>query len=211
MRKTLFENGNFYHVYNRGVEKRNIFVDVHDRDRFFQSMDEFNVIDPIGSLYINTFRKQKNIRNNTENLVNFICYCLNPNHFHFILQQVVDKGIERFMHRLSCGYTNYFNKKYKRSGVLFQGRYKALHIDSDSYLLHASAYVNLNNKVHDFGGDLSMSSWKEYMENLGDFCKKSIVLDQFKNVSEYKIFAENALRDIKERKKLQHEIEKFEY
>jgi len=84
---------------------------------------------------------------------------LNQNHYHFILEPLVDDGIQKFMHKLSTGYTNYFNEKYKRNGSLFQGKYKAVHINSDEYLLHLSVYVNLNYKVH-------RSLNKKWMENL---------------------------------------------
>ena len=210
MRKLQFQNGGYYHVYNRGVDKRDIFSDVYDRERFFQSMEEFNTNDPIGSIYANSFHKQKITVTKKEELVSFICYCLNPNHFHFILQQVMERGVERFMHKLGSGYTSYFNKKYKRSGVLFQGQYKALDIDSDPYLLHVSAYVNLNNRVHNISNTLCKSSWEEYRENKDNFCQKDIILNQFKDRSAYRVFAENSLRDIKERKELFHQVE-FEH
>jgi len=77
-------------------------------------------------------------------LVEIIVYCLNPNHYHIILRQVSEGGVSKFMLKLSSGYSSYFNKKNKRSGSLFQGRFKAVHIDSNEYLLYLSAYVNKN-------------------------------------------------------------------
>lgn len=156
MRKVPFINGEFYHIYNRGVDKRDIFSNQYDLDRFFQSMDNFNIVEPIGSIYEHSFQNQKKspqLGSSTPKLklVNFVCYCLNPNHYHFILEQVSDKGIEKFMQRIGTGYTNYFNEKNKRSGSLFQGRFKASHVASNEYLLHLSAYVNLNDKVHQLG------------------------------------------------------------
>lgn len=211
MRKINFGNGEYYHVFNRGVDKRVIFSEQNELKRFFQSMMEFNTIEPIGSIYENSFRKNKlgNRVSKQEKLVNFICYCLNPNHYHFVLEQLVDKGIEKFMHRLGVGYTKYFNQKYDRSGVLFQGAFKAIHINIDEYLLHLSAYINLNNKVHQLGNSVSKlgvfkSSWDEYIgnknENENDFCEKDIILNQFKDALGYKKFAENSLKDIRERK-----------
>ena len=129
MRKVKFVTNQYYHLFNRGVDKRVIFLDQSDMDRFFQSMEEFNVIEPIGSIYENFFRKnqlkKQGFESPKEKLVNFICHCLNPNHYHFILEQLIDGGIEKFMHRLGLGYTKYFNQKYKRSGSLFQGTFKA--------------------------------------------------------------------------------------
>lgn len=227
-RKIQFANGEYYHIFNRGVDKRDIFIDEEDFDRFFQCMDEFNVVEPIGSIYENSFRKTQSggkdsnlVKKKKEKLVNIICYCLNPNHYHFILEQVADNGIEKFMHKIGMGYSKYFNNKYKRSGTLFQGPFKAVHIDSNEQLLHTSVYVNLNDKVHSLGHGVSKSSWGEYMGNVAknamvnidnntntakngkkSFCKKDIILDQFKNRDEYKSFAKDALAIIRENKEL---------
>ena len=213
MRKVNFINGEYYHIFNRGVDKRDIFKDKEDIERFFQSMREFNSINPIGSIYENSFRNPLGGSTaKTDKLVDFICYCLNPNHYHFILEQVSDNGIEKFMHRLG-GYTWFFNKKYDRSGSLFQGRYKAIHIDSNEYLLYLSAYTNLNDKVHQLGGGaakLVKSSWSEYVDDIlsnNGFCEKDIILGQFKNIDEYKSFAKEALEIIKENK--EKEMEKL--
>lgn len=211
IRKTPFVEGEYYHVYNRGVDKRNIFSDEFDVQRFFQSMEEFNAIDPIGSIYQNSFTKDTSsnqLGSSTPKLklVNFVSYCLNQNHYHFILEQVSDKGIEKFMHRLGTGYTNYFNKKNKRTGALFQGKFKAVHIGSNEQLLHVSAYVNLNDKVHQLGSRTpklmhSRSSWGEYVaDHKNNFCSKDIILEQFKNIKEYQKFAESSLNDILKRK-----------
>ncbi len=216
MRKVPFIKGEFYHIYNRGVDKRSIFKNEDDTERFFQSMEEFNVIESIGSIYENSFLKNKlgsSTPKSPDKLVNFVCYCLNPNHYHFILEQVADRGIEKFMHRLGTGYTNYFNNKYDRTGSLFQGRFKAVHIDSDSYLLHTSVYVNLNNRVHQFGNSVSKlmkSSWKEYIgESDGDFCDKDMILGQFENINEYKKFAEESLKEILERREYDKSVEEI--
>ena|SRR3989344_4131 len=210
MRKTPLIPGEFYHIYNRGTEKRNIFLNRNDVDRFSKSMTEFNGLEPIGSIYENSF-------NNTPlgsptsklKLVHIICYCLNPNHYHFILEQIANKGIEKFMHRLATGYTKYFNEKYKRSGALFQGRFKSSHIDSNDYLLHASAYVNLNYRAHGLGSPTSKlirSSWEEYTENRVGICKTEPILGQFNTIGEYKTFAHDALELTLERKTHEKEL-----
>ena len=203
----------FYHILNRGVDKRIIFPEQDDINRFFQSMKEFNVIEPIGSIYENSFNKNKlgNLVSKLEGgndkqgkLVNFICYCLNPNHYHFILEQLVEDGIAKLMHKIGLGYTKYINEKYNRSGSLFQGTFKAVHINTNAQLLHTSAYVNLNDEVHQLGNlvsKLGKSSWKEYInEDIKDpFCKKDIILGQFKNKADYKKFAEESLEYILEK------------
>jgi len=80
--------------------------------------------------------------NKVDKLVDVVCYCLNSNHYHMILKQKSNDGIKKFMHKLGTSYTMYFNKKLKRSGSLFQGKFKSIHIDSNEYLLYLSAYVN---------------------------------------------------------------------
>jgi len=152
MLKPFFAKQEFYHIYNRGVDKRDIFMDSDDLYRFLKSMNDFNVQDPIGSIYEHSF-KLGSPTPKLKKLVNFVAYCLNQNHYHFILEPLVDNGIQKFMHKLSTGYTNYFNEKYKRSGSLFQGGYKAIHINSNEYLLHASVYINLNYKIHKKRGE----------------------------------------------------------
>ncbi|OQX71434.1 hypothetical protein B6D52_01585 [Candidatus Parcubacteria bacterium 4484_255] len=219
MRKISFVNEEYYHIYNRGVDKRTIFECQEDLDRFFESMKEFNVIEPIGSIYANSLniKRNKKFRSSApklfkkEKLVEFICYCLNPNHYHFILQQLVDDGIPKFMHRMGTGYTNYFNDKYKRDGSLCQGKYRAIHVNSNEYLLHLSVYVNLNYKVHNLekfrssAPKLFKSSWGEYInDNKEDFCKKDIILDQFGSAEDYRGFAEDSLKRIKENKQIKN-------
>ena len=102
------------------------------------------------------------------------------------------------MQRLGTGYTKYFNNKEEKSGGLFEGKFQAVHIDSNEYLLHVSVYVNLNDRVHGFGSSASKfsevvpiksrSSWDEYMgEANNPFCETSNVLGQFKSRKEFLI------------------------
>ena len=216
MRKTEFANGEFYHIYNRGTDKRIIFEDTPDIQRFFEAMSDFNAEQPIGSMYEYSFVKHQ-LGSSTSKLmerkpiVRFIAYCLNPNHFHFLLEQLADDGIPKFMHRLSTGYTKYFNKKHRRTGALFSGRYKAIHVDTDEYLLRLSAYVNLNDHVHHLPDNSvkSLSSWNEYKNATAQYrlCDPEVILGQFKSRSEYLQFATEALKDIQTNKERQKELE----
>lgn len=208
MRNITLAEGEIYHVYNRGVDKRNITQNPEDVDRFIQSLCEFNREDPIGSIYEHSFIKKDSSfgsrASKSGKLVEFIAYCLLPNHYHFIIRQVQEKGIEKFMHRFGTGYTKYFNAKYDRSGSLFQGKFKASHVDSNGYLLHLSAYVNLNNKAHQLGSSASKlvrSSWDEYCgKPCEQICKKDIILEQFTNPKKYQIFSNNSLKEIIQKK-----------
>src|SRR3989344_9254089 len=142
MQRVQFGNGNFYHIYNRGVDRRNVFLDSKDFDRFLQSMEVFNTVEPLGGFYIRAllergFQKHLPRRPTSRGkLVRVICYCLNPNHFHLILEQLVGGGISEFMKRLG-GYTKYVNNKYKRSGALFQGK------RSEEHTSELQSHVNL--------------------------------------------------------------------
>lgn len=212
-RKATFANNEFYHIFNRGVDKRNIILDSADSDRFFKSVLFFNSKKPIGSIYELGQLERGGLTATPEKLVNIVAYCLNPNHFHFILEQLIDGGISEFMKRLGGGYTWYFNNRHKRNGSLFQGSFKSILADKNEYLLHLSAYVNLNNRIHQRGGltaTLVRSSWDEYLNNKKSFslCAKDIILSQFKNSEEYRSFAESSLEEILRRRE-EEEISKM--
>lgn len=212
MRKTTFVEGEYYHIFNRGVEKRNIFSDAQDFNRFLFSLKIFNNVNNIGSIKELSYKDRLGSLATESVLVRFVCYCVNPNHYHFILEQVEPDGIAKFMHRVSTGYTRYFNDRHKRSGSLFQGTFKDVPIDSNEYLLHLSAYVNLNWRVHKLSSlatEFVKSSWEEYCgeKNTAAICKKDIILGQFKNKEAYKKFALESLKEIMKMKDKLKEIE----
>lgn len=154
-RNYSFVAGEFYHVYNRGTDKRIIYNDVSDYSRFIELLYLSN-----SSQYINV-RDIKNIYNpiydyKTEGpLVKIGAYCLMPNHFHILLSPKIDNGVGKFLNKLSTSYTMYFNHRYSRSGSLFQGPYKAKHVHSDRYLKYLFAYIHLNPVK------LIQTDWKE--------------------------------------------------
>ncbi len=209
MRKDSFANGEFYHIYNRGVDKRNIFSGLSDLNRFLESVKFFNSTEPIGS--IRDIRESlansqtSDVWEDRERLVDIVCYCLNPNHYHLLLCQRVNDGISEFIKRLGGGYTKYFNEKHSRDGVLFQGKFKSIRVNSNEYLLHLSSYINLNNQINGSVLKLSKSSWDEFVNPesaIENFChNKEIILEQFNTVYKYKTFALDVLKDIVERKK----------
>lgn len=169
MRKDPLITGLYYHIYNRGVDKRDIFMNKADLNRFALSVKEFNTKEPTGSIKDIMFGKKQYSGVQPPNpLVSIVCYCFNPNHFHFIVKQEVDGGISEFFKRLSGGYTGYFNLVHKRNGALFQGRFKSKLIDDDAYFLKIRPYVHLNNLMHDIPKEkmnLVLSSKKEYDAN----------------------------------------------
>lgn len=141
----LFVSGSFYHIYNRGVEKRKTFMDRRDHLRFLETLDFYRK-SPV-PMKLSDFRrgvvKLKKIENQTE-MVKIYCYCLMPNHFHLLVQQLTDGGISEFMRKMADSYTRYFNTKHKRVGSLFQGVFKAKLIETEEYLLHLSKYIHRN-------------------------------------------------------------------
>ena len=154
MRKTQFAEGQFYHIYNRGTDKRKIFLDDADFQRFLLSMElmndeqndlmsqwkDFKTANPNADL--NSFPRLS--LGKRKPLVKLVCFSLLPNHYHFILEQAAEKGIERFMHRIGVGYSMYFNLKHTREGKLFDGAFKAINAGDDRYLKYLYSYIHLN-------------------------------------------------------------------
>ncbi len=140
-----FVAGEFYHLYNRGVEKRKIFLDKWDYLRFLETLDFYRKT-PL-PMKLSDFRrgviKLKKIDRQLE-LVQIFCYCLMPNHFHLLVKQLQDNGVSEFINKVSNSYTRYFNTKYKRVGSLFQGVFKAKLVETDEYLLQLSKYIHRN-------------------------------------------------------------------
>jgi len=153
MNRKPFVNDEYYHIYNRGTDRRYIFNDVADYRRFVLALTEFNTKDPV------LLRARKNAVEVEPRqripLVEIVSWALLPNHYHLVIKQLEDGGVAKFLQKLITGYTMYFNKRYERTGVLFQGRTKSVHIDNDAYLLQVCRYIHLNPL------DLFVSGWKE--------------------------------------------------
>ncbi len=157
--------GEIYHVFNRGVEKRDVFTNDGDYKRFYKTLLYYQNINPPTkfSLRSNKLITPKSIENKA---VEIISFCLMPNHFHFLLKQLNDRGIATFIGKLTNSYTRYFNTKYKRVGHLFQGPYKAVRIETDEQLLHVSRYIHLNPFVGGVTKNLRSYKWSSYLEFL---------------------------------------------
>jgi len=206
----------YYHVYNRGVDKRNIFEDKKDALRFLSCMELFNTTQALGGVYTIGLLEKRNKRHSMSRIVEFVAYCLNQNHYHFIISPLVENGVQKFMQRLSNGYTKYFNEKYRRSGALFQGRYKRKLIETNEYLLHLSCYVNLNNLVHEglneqWLNEEGFSSFNQYIgkDGKGIFCSSSVIIDQYNDLDTYNKQALNRLQSIIQKKKTDKELAKI--
>ncbi len=141
-RKISFAVDEYYHVYNRGVEKRLIFLDKNDKDRFLRLLFLANSTKPV--VYKLVQRQPLDKVDRGGKLVAIGAYCLMPNHFHLLLKETTEGGMSLFMEKLTTSYAKYFNKKYQRVGPLFQSRFKAGHLTRDEQLKYLYAYIHLN-------------------------------------------------------------------
>ncbi len=132
-----FVEQSYYHVYNRGVEKRIIFLDEQDYTVFLGLLKKYLIGE-------NHNKNNRHAFTPLTSAVSLLSYCLMPNHFHLLLYQYEATGITQLMRRVNTGYVMYFNEKYNREGRLFQGTYKAAQINADAYLHHISRYIHLN-------------------------------------------------------------------
>ncbi len=164
--------GEIYHIYNRGVEKRNIFQQIADYFRFIFCLYELNDKKLIRMrTRIGERKEKRKCRGPTpaskEPWVEIIAFCLMPNHYHLVARQLVDGGISHFMKKLGDSYVGYFNEKYNRKGMgsIFQGGYKVVHVKTEKQLIALICYI-FTNPI-----ELIEKSWKE--TGVGDV-KKAI-------------------------------------
>ncbi len=150
-----------YHVLNRGIDKRKIFLDKQDYFRFIHDLFELNNQNSVvnASYY---FQKVKIIdlegryfKKPRELLVDIHAFCLMPNHYHLLLSSKVKNGIPWFMQKLGTGYVKYFNQKYQRKGTIFEGRYKSIIVSDESHFYHLPYYIHFNPL------DLKFPEWRE--------------------------------------------------
>lgn len=153
MRKQKLISDNIYHVFNRGVEKRPVFMDEPDYYRFVNDLAIFNDNKSVSNPKYRIEEIKKS--DNRKPFVDILAFCLMPNHYHLLLRQKEEDGISKFMNKIGVGYTNYFNLKYERVGSLFQGTFKSVLIDDESQFLYIPYYIHLNPL------DLKIPDWKE--------------------------------------------------
>ncbi|PIR83743.1 hypothetical protein COU18_03665 [Candidatus Kaiserbacteria bacterium CG10_big_fil_rev_8_21_14_0_10_51_14] len=165
-----------YHVLNRGVDKRTLFLDDKDRARFVHDMWEFNDIEDAKNVWYRA-PQYSGLRNHymeKERIIDLHAWCIMGNHYHLLISERVDGGLTKFIRRLNVGYANYFNERYKRKGTLFQGRSKKILINTDPHFLHILNYIHSN--PLDFSRD--GKRWREK--------KLPSATDALKNLEKYK-------------------------
>lgn len=194
----IYDENGYYHVYNRGVEKREVFLDHQDYVVFLSYLRDY--LCPADTL-IKVYQSRK--LKNYSGTVSLLAYCLMPNHFHFLLKQRMGRSMTDFMKSLLTRYSMYFNRKYERVGSLFQGTYRAVSITSDEQLIYTSRYIHRNPSLVDPTSGLnpevflelrnySYSSLQNYLEYIDqDWIKKDEVINIFREgdkISAYKDF-----------------------
>lgn len=215
-RKTVLANGEYYHIYNRGVEKRPVFT---NRFEYLRAIDSINFY-RYGELllryskYLNLSKDNKSSflksLNKSRLQIEIVAFCLMGNHFHFLVKQLQDNGIVKFMAKFQNSYTKYFNTKHKRVGPLFQGVFKSVRVEDDKQLVHLSRYIHLNPvlsfDIHSEG--LKHYQWSSYPDFLGiintQIVNPEVVLDLFKSRADYEKFVLDQIDYAKQLEMIKH-------
>jgi len=194
LRKNILTTGSIYHIFNRGVNKNDIFFSTTDYKRFMATaihyknfthkFTAFALSDPVSE------KLQKKKMESPK--IQIFAYCLMPNHFHLLVKQLEEGGITWFMQHLSNSYVHYVNLKNDRVGPLFQGRFKNVLVDSDEQLLHVSRYIHLNPLVSNLTSDLKTYPWSSYPSYLSNYndnlSEPEFILSNYKTRRDYEKF-----------------------
>jgi putative transposase len=176
IRLVIFAEGEIYHIYNRGNSKQKIFHDQQDHSYFISLLISMNTVTRVA------VRDIKNINSIKEDfIVSIGAYCLMQNHFHILIKQEKENGISKFMQKVSTAYVMYYNKKYKHTGALFEGKFKSKYAGEDTYLKYLFAYIHLNPlKILD-------PNWKSKVKDTSYFPKmlKFLIQYQYSSFNEY--------------------------
>lgn len=215
-RITPLANNEYYHIYNRGVARQPTYFFKNDYERFLLSLSYYR-FDNLPSKLSRLLQIPKDEREQifseleqtNDKVIDIICYCLMPNHFHLLVQQLKDGGISKFMKQTTDSYTRYFNTKHQRVGPIFQGAFKSVHVDSNEQLLHLSRYIHLNPLVsfvvrEDGFLDYPWSSLKKLVNDDLSFVNAKVVIKQFKSPEKYLKFVLDQTDYAKELEHIKH-------
>lgn len=215
-RKVVFRDGEIYHIFNRGIERKSIFTDKREFERA-KKLVKFYKHKDIPTRFSQLLLQPEDIREKilndlykSERLVDILSFCLMPNHFHFLLKQNSEKGIPTFIANFTNAYVKYFNIRHQRVGPLLEGVFKAVLIENDEQLLHVSRYIHLNPVVssvveEDELGNYNWSSYPEYLSLSNErIVQKDLVLDMFKSIKDYQEFVANQIDYAKKLEAIKH-------
>lgn len=191
-RKTILASGEYYHVFNRSVQKLPIFKGQRECELFLESVAFYLQAHPPTKFSMYRQNRNRYPISLKEKIVTIVSYLLMPNHYHFILCQNQDNGIQKFTQKISNSFAHYFNIKYKNTGPVFERRFRAIHIENNEQLIYLSAYIHLNpvtSYLVERPEDYKYSSYKIYTgEEKSDIVDPSVVLNQFSSREAYKKF-----------------------
>lgn len=211
MRILKIAPGEYYHVFNRAVNKQIIFHNFNDYARFLFLILYFQA--PVKILHISRVIKEfsqyctgqsRALTSGYEvdvvkkRVVELIAFCIMPNHFHLILKEMGEGGIATYMQRVLTAYSKYYNTKYGKSGHVFQGPYRAVHVENDRQLLHLSAYLHRNpRELSSWFRKEDKYIWSSYQDCIGenrwgDLLLPSVLTDGFKNRNKYYEFVKTS-------------------
>lgn len=198
-RKTPLLPGQIYHVFNRSIARQPIFLDRKNYQRALDVLTFYSFFNPTirFSHYNRLPANQKsdfidNLRKTGVKQIELLAFCLMPNHIHFLIKEIKEKGISTFMSNLQNSYAKYFNIKTERSGSLFQTMFKAVRIESDEQLIHVARYIHLNPVTAYLLKDVKQLKnypWSSFIDYLGirnlDILNKEIVLGYFSSIEQF--------------------------
>lgn len=197
-RKIPLVNGEIYHVFNRGIDRRPTFTTKREFQRAVQTLSFYKFYkQPLSlSKFLRLDDKKQNkvldLLLQNKNLIEIFCYCLMPNHFHFLLRQERDQGIAKFLSNLQNSYTRYFNISHERDGSLFLDQFKAVRIETEEQLIHVSRYIHLNPhtgyvvKTLEELENYPWSSFPDYLQENNKVVNIDFILNLFGSIKEYK-------------------------
>ena len=201
-RKIPLVIGEYYHIFNRGVACAPTFIEKKDYKQATASLSYYKEVKPL--MKFSRFKKlslseKDSILKNAKDankLVELICYCFMPNHFHLLVRQITENGISIFLSRFTNSYTKYFNTKNSRVGPLFQGTYKSVHIETTNQLLHVSRYIHLNPLTSFVISEKDFlfypwSSLRDFIDGKDTFVNPNPVLSEFSSSKKYLEFVLN--------------------
>ena len=169
-RHVQFATGEYYHIFNRGADRASIFRTDADYLEF------------IGRLKRNAERYR----------IGVIAYCLIPNHFHFLLRQEDEVAVGAMIQYTCNGYAQWFNRRYQRVGTLFQGRFRAIHVDQDDYLRHLCRYIHGNPIRHGIALQPALWQYSNYLDWIGrrrgQLVDHQFIIDHFESAESYRSY-----------------------
>ncbi len=217
-RKTVLATGEVYHLFNRGNAYRPIFFNLRDYQRFLKALAFYRYPSPplrLSKYLLLSREKREELENQLikkgSYLVEIFCFCLMPNHYHFLAKQKQEGGIAKYLSQLQNSYSRYFNVKRKKAGSVFQGHFKAKRVETEEQLIHLSRYIHLNpysSYVVKLTEDLKTYPWSSFPDYLGEekhsFLEKKLILDLFKGSEDYQRFVSNQADYQRNLEKIKH-------